>query len=205
MEWLKNLLEGIENSDELQKKIQQELAKHFKPAAIFNEKSEELKKANAEIEDLNTKIKEIEKLGAESEDVKRQLSEVSEKLANYKASVEEDKANRAKEQGLIKKLRSLNVIEGLIDVVMVKADLSQLSIDGQNLIGVDAAAEKLKNQYPEAFSKETTASTQAGNGVSNNNTIKNPFIAPNISLKAQTELYRKDPDLYERYRKEAKK
>ena len=62
MEWLKELLQnaGVENVDDLESKISKELPKHFKPAKEFNEVSEKLKTANAEVETLKTSQKSIQ-------------------------------------------------------------------------------------------------------------------------------------------------
>ena len=45
MEWLQNILKGIteeKTSEEIQKEIQTELPKCFKPASVFNEINEKL-------------------------------------------------------------------------------------------------------------------------------------------------------------------
>ena len=57
MEWLQNILKGIaegKTSEEIQKEIQQELPKHFKPSSEFNEKVEKIKTLEEENKTLKT-------------------------------------------------------------------------------------------------------------------------------------------------------
>ncbi len=57
MEWLQNILKGIaegKTAEEIQKEIQQELPKHFKPLSEFNEKVEKIKTLEEENKTLKT-------------------------------------------------------------------------------------------------------------------------------------------------------
>ena len=161
MEWLKELLKnaGIENVEELEKNIAKELPKHFKPASEFNEVNEKLKTANAEIETLKSTQTSIQ---TEYENYKKG----SITQADYDAKVKEiqDEANNKIKQNNFDNKLALKLMSKEVDakdVIDIRAnlDLSKISLDGENFIGLDEQIKSLKERKAYLFNETSTVIT----------------------------------------------
>lgn len=166
MEWLKELLKnaGIENVDDLESKIAKELPKYFKPASVFNEVNEKLKNANAEIETLKTTQSNIQ---TEYENYKKGSITQEDYDAKVK-EIQEEADNKVKQNNFDSKLavKLMSKEINAKDVVDIKAnlDMSKISLDGENFIGLDEQINSLKERKDYLFNKEEIIITGSGEG-----------------------------------------
>lgn len=166
MEWLKELLKNakIENVEELEEKISKELPKHFKPAKEFNEVSEKLKNANEEIETLKTTNTNIQ---TEYDNYKKGSITQEEYEVKVK-EIQEEADSKVKQSNFDSKL-AIKLMSKEInakDVVDIKAnlDMSRISLDGENFIGLDEQIKNLKEKKDYLFNKEETVIAGSGEG-----------------------------------------
>lgn len=164
MEWLKELLKnaGIENVDELEGKISKELPKYYKPASVFNEVNEKLKNANTEIETLKTTQANIQ---TEYENYKKGSITQEDYDAKVK-EIQEEADNKVKQNNFDSKLavKLMSKEINAKDVIDIKAnlDMSKISLDGENFIGLDEQIKNLKEKKDYLFNKEETVITGSG-------------------------------------------
>lgn len=164
MEWLKELLKnaGIENVEDLENKISKELPKHFKPAEEFNKINEELKIVKGE----NKTLKESqESIQTEYENYKKGSITQADYDAKVK-EIQEEADNKVKQSNFDSKLavKLMSKEVNAKDVVDIKAnlDMSKISLDGENFIGLDEQIKSLKEKKDYLFNKEETVITGAG-------------------------------------------
>lgn len=164
MEWLKELLKnaGVENVDDLESKISKEIPKYFKPANVFNEINEKLKTANTEIETLKTSQTSIQD---EYENYKK--GSISQEDYDAKVKEIQDKANDTIKQNNFDNKLAIKLMSKEInakDVVDIRAnlDISKISLDGENFIGLDEQIKNLKEKKDYLFNKEEIVITGIG-------------------------------------------
>lgn len=158
MEWLKELLKnaGVENVDDLESKISKELPKHFKPTKEFNEVNEKLKNANSEIDTLKETQKSIQ-------DEYENYKKGSIKQDDYEAKVkeiQEEADNKIKQNNFDNKL-AMKLISKEINArdskdIIANLDISKISLDGDNFIGLDEQIKDLKTKKAYLFNEEKT-------------------------------------------------
>lgn len=158
MEWLKELLKnaGVTDVDDLESRIAKELPKHFKPAKEFNEVSEKLKNANEEVETLKTTNTNIQ---MEYDNYKKG-SITQEEYETKVKEIQEEADNKVKQSNFDSKLavKLMSKEINAKDVVDIKAnlDMSKISLDGENFIGLDEQIKNLKERKDYLFNKEKT-------------------------------------------------
>ena len=81
MEWLKEILKGLEGAEDLEKKIAGGIGKNFVSKDDFNT-------LNTTKKDLQTKITELQTAGGDAEKVKTELEDLKQKIADDKAAAE---------------------------------------------------------------------------------------------------------------------
>ncbi len=158
MDWLKELLKnaGIENIEDLETKIAKELPKYYKPANVFNEVNEKLKNANTEIETLKTTNANIQ---TEYENYKKgsiTQEEYEKKVQEIQNEADEQVKQAKFDSRLDMKLTSREI--GAKDAKEIRAnlDLSKISLDGENFIGLMEQITPLKENKDYLFNKEET-------------------------------------------------
>ncbi len=166
MEWLKELLKnaGVENADDLEVKISKELPKYFKPAKEFNEVSEKLKNANEEVETLKNTNTNIQ---TEYDNYKKG-SITQEEYETKVKEIQKEADNKVKQSNFDSKLavKLMSKEINAKDVIDIKAnlDMSKISLDGENFIGLDEQIKSLKEKKDYLFNKEETVITGTGEG-----------------------------------------
>lgn len=158
MEWLKQILKeaGVENVDDLEGKISKELPKYFKPASVFNETNEKLKTANAEIETLKTTNTNIQ---TEYDNYKKG-SITQEEYETKVRKIQDEADARVKKNDFDSKL-SLKLMGKEINAkdskdIIANLDISKITLDGENFIGLDEQIKSLKERKSYLFNEEQT-------------------------------------------------
>ena len=152
---LTKILSGVENSEELIKKIQAEIGANYVPRTEFNEKNDKLKEAEKQLGTLQTTNTELEGKKAEWE---TQLAEANGKIKAFETAAL--KSRIAHEAGLPYDLAGR--LNGDTEEA-IKADAEKLSAlfksvkpkepladtEPQNIGGIDAAYKQLLKQIDE--------------------------------------------------------
>lgn len=165
MEWLQKILKGIadgKTAEELQKEIQTEIPKYFKPADVFNTLNEKYKTLEGEKQTLEASQKSIQ---TEYENYKK--GSISQ--ADYEAKVQEIQENADNE---IQKTKLDTAIDMYLmnakarNVKSVKANLNLENVkqDGDTLIGIKEQVDKLIETDAYLFNIETKKNDGAGGG-----------------------------------------
>lgn len=161
MEWLKELLKnaGVEKADELEEKISKEIPKYFKPANVFNETNEKLKNAEAKIETLKQSQKSIQ-------DEYENYKKGSITQADYDAKVKEiqDEADEKIKKSNFDNKLAIRLMSKDIDArdskdIIANLDMSKISLDGENFLGLDEQIKDLKERKSYLFNETTTIIT----------------------------------------------
>lgn len=186
MEWLKELLKnaGVENVDDLESKISKELPKHFKPASVFNEVNEKLKNANTKIETLENTQTSIQE---EYENYKKG----SIKQEDYEAKVKEiqEEADKKIKQNNFNNKLAMKLVSKEVNArdskdIIANLDISKISLDGENFIGLDEQIKDLKEKKSYLFNQEETVITGQGD----NGKTKTGDNKPDFSKMGYEEL-----------------
>ena len=196
MEWLKELLKNaeIENVEELEERISKELPKHFKPAKDFNEISEKLKTANEEVKTLKTTNTNIQ---TEYDNYKKgsiTQGEYEEKVKQIQDEADHKVKQSNFDSKLAVKLMSKEI--NARDIVDIKAnlDMSKISLDGENFIGLDEQIKTLKERKDYLFNKEETIIT--GNGEAGRERVEGDNIElDKMSYSQMCDYLEKNPDV----------
>jgi len=140
------LTKGLKSSDF-------DLLDGFVPRSRLNEVNDKLSVANKSIKTYEDKVKATEKLLADSEEFKTKYTSLSEKYEKDLAGKDEAMANISKkyhvETALLK--------EGArhISLLSKEIDFGKLSIEGDNVLGLNDTIKSLKKEYPDFFTVKT--------------------------------------------------
>ena len=148
LEWLKTIL-GDTYTDDIDKKVSDEIGKGFVARADFNAANEAKKSLEGQIAERDKQIKGFEKLTGDNEELKTQLTAAQE--ANKQAKTDYD-ANLKKitlgskvETALLgAKAKNTKAARALLDE-------SKISLDGENVLGLNEQLEALKKDAAYLF------------------------------------------------------
>lgn len=146
LDWLKQIL-GDAYTEETDKKVSEQIGKDFVARQDFNALNEEKKTLNATIKARDAQIVELGKVDAAG--LQAKIAELQ--AANTAAQAEYDTQ--------VKKLRTDTLIEaklakeGAVNTKAVRAllNLDKISLDGENLVGLDDQLTALKTTEKWAF------------------------------------------------------
>jgi hypothetical protein len=148
------LAKGLKSSDF-------DLLDGFVPRSRLNEVNDKLKLTENSIKTYENKIKETKDLLDKNEEFKQKYESLSEKYEKDLAGKDEAMSNISKkyhvETALLK--------EGAkhISLLSKEIDFSKLSIEGENVLGLNDTIKGLKKSYPDFFTVKT-ASANGANG-----------------------------------------
>lgn len=154
LDWLKTIL-GDYYSDDIDKKVSEEIGKAFVSRTDFNAKNEEAKTLKTQITDRDKQLDELKKVDPAA--LQAKIAELQ--TANATAQTEHEKALNAAKLGFALDARLIK--EGAVSTKAVKAllDSTKISLDGENLIGIDEQLKALKESDPWAFGEQQAGST----------------------------------------------
>lgn len=149
LDWLKTIL-GDHYSDDIDKKVSEEIGKAFVSRTDFNAKNEEAKTLKTQITDRDKQLDELKKVDPAALNAK--IAELQ--AANSTAQTEHEKALSAAKLNFALEARLMK--EGAVNTKAVRAllDGSKISLDGENLIGFDDQIKALKETEKWAFGEQ---------------------------------------------------
>lgn len=179
LDWLKTIL-GDTYTDEIEKKVSEEIGKGFVAKSDFNTANEAKKLLDTQLKERDIQLEALKKVDAEGlqAEIARLQGENKTVKEQYENDLKSTKLNSALELKLIK--------EGAVNAKAVKAllDLDKISLDNDNLVGIDEQLSALKESDKWAFGEQMAASTGMAQGAGA------PAIDP-----VEAAFYSKNPDL----------
>lgn len=158
LDWLKTIL-GEGYTEEIDKKMSEEIGKGFVSRTDFNTVNESKKNLEAMVADRDKQLEELKKLNPEQlqAEISRLQGENKAAAEKYEADLKAAKLDFAIDTSLAK--------AGAVNSKAVKAllDISKISLDGENLIGLDDQLKSLKETEKWAFSKTPDVPGAGGN------------------------------------------
>lgn len=141
LEWLKTIL-GDTYTEDIDKKVSEEIGKGFVARADFNALNETKKALDGQIKDRDKQLDDLKKSSGDNAELQKQIEELQSQNKTVKAEYETN----------LKKVTLDSKIETALMGAKVKntraaralLDETKLSLDGNNLIGLDAQIEALK-------------------------------------------------------------
>ena len=148
LDWLKAIL-GSAYTEDIDKKVFEQVNKDFVSRVDFNAINESRKSLDMQIKERDMQLEELKKVDATG--LQAKITELQ--ASNTIAKSEFDKQLKAAQ--LEFKLDSRLMKEGAVNTKAVKAllDSSKISLDGDNLVGIDDQLKALKEREKWAFAE----------------------------------------------------
>lgn len=187
MDWLKEILEkavitdGKLNVDAVMKQVSAEFPKHAVPKKDFNDKAEELKKANDTIDDLK-------KEGIDNQKLQDKINDYEIETKKLKKAAEDT----TKTYALKEKLTKAGVIDA--DYLIYKhGGLEKFNFDKENQpVGVEDVLKPYREDKSMAhLFKQEGGYTPAAGG---NPSASNPFSKETFNMTEQGRMLRENPE-----------
>lgn len=187
MEWLKEILEkaviteGKLDVEETVKAINAEFPKHAVPKQDYNDKVKELSTANETIKDLK-------KNNADNEELQKKVKDYETEVAGLKTAAE----NTRKEYALKDKLKEAGAMDA--DYIIYKnGGLDKFTFDKDgNVIGLDDVLKPIKEASPHLFKNAGGGGYNPNGG--GNPPANNPFAKETYNLTEQGRLFKQNPE-----------
>lgn len=187
MEWLKEILEkaviteGKLDIDVTMKTINAEFPKHAVPKQDYNDKVKELSTANETIKDLK-------KNNADNEELQKKVKDYETEVAGLKTAAE----NTKKEYALKDKLKEAGATDA--DYIIYKnGGLDKFTFDKDgNVIGLDDVLKPIKEASPHLFKNAGGGGYNPNGGA--NPPANNPFAKETYNLTEQGRLFKQNPE-----------
>lgn len=198
---------GLE--EEVAKKVleahQEEIKDRFVPIARFNELNEENKNYKTQLDDRDTQLKDLKAKVQGNEELTNKITE----LENLNNQTKEDYEKTIKE---IKKSTSIELKlkdEKAKNIKAVKAllDLDKVSVDGDNIIGLDEQLKTLKESDPYLFGEDTLRGKNPKSPTDPVDDLykNNPWSKEHFNLTEQGKILNEDPEKAEKLKQAANK
>lgn len=160
LEWLKKIL-GDGYTEDIDKKVSEEIGKQFVSRSDFNAKNESVKQLESQLDERDNQLEKLKKASGDSEDLKKQIENLQ--TANKTAKEEHDKAISDLKFGyaLDAALAAAKVRDSLAVKAHLNTDDLKLSEDGK-ITGLDAQLEKLKTENDYLFESDNPSPTIGG-------------------------------------------
>ncbi|NLY44639.1 MAG: scaffolding protein [Tissierella sp.] len=204
---LEQLLEmGLdeETAKKVLKAYQDSLKDRYIPIERFNEVNEEKKELKTQIEERDNQLKDLKVKAAGNEELTTKISELENLNNQTKEEYETKITALRKETSIELKLKD----EKAKNIKAVKAllDLDKVSLDGDNLIGLDEQLKTLKESESYLFGTDTLKGRDPippADSVGDEYK-KNPFSNEHFNLTEQGRLLKEDPELAAKLKAAAK-
>ena len=193
-----------ETAKKVLKAYQDSLKDRYIPIERFNEVNEDKKELKTQIEDRDKQLKELKIKAAGNEELTTKITELETLNSQTKEEYEAKITALRKETSIELKLKD----EKAKNIKAVKAllDLEKVSLDGDNLIGLDEQLKALKEKESYLFGEDSIKGRGANPpGDSVDPEYKNnPFSKEHFNLTEQGRLYKENPELAAKLKAAAK-
>lgn len=204
-DFLKEL--GLE--DDVINKVMTEHGKTINEYKEKTEKADELEgqisQYKQQLKERDTQLSELAKKAKGNEELTAKITELQEANDSQKEEYEKqlvEQKKQAKIELALKDAKAKN-----IKPAKAMLNLDAISLDGDNLIGLDEQLTALKNSDGYLFGSDEEPSLSGRDPVpgrtGEGNRIKNPFSKEHFNLTEQGKLYRENPELYKQLKAKA--
>lgn len=166
LDWLKEIL-GENYSDEIDKKVSEQIGKGFVSRTDYNAKNESYKRLESELSQRDKQLEELKKVDADG--LKEQIEKLQEsnKTAKneYEKQLQSLKFSHTLQNALTKaKARNVKAVTALLNQ-------EELKLDGDKILGLDSQLETIKTENSYLFEDakpipQFSASTPGGSSTS---------------------------------------
>lgn len=185
--------------EEIAKKVleahKEAIKDNYVPIARFNEVNEEKKELKSQLDDRDKQLQELKVKAAGNEELTAKITELEELNKQTKEEYENKIAALRKETAIELALKD----EKAKNIKAVKAllDLEKVSLDGDNLIGLDEQLKGLKESDPYLFGEDKLSGREPKPPADPvpNEYKKNPWSKEHFNLTEQGRIYRENPEL----------
>ncbi len=171
--------------------------------------------------EVDNKVKEVDDLANQLKDRDKQLEDLGKKAKDHEElqqtikdlQKENEDAKKDYEANLIKTRKEAKLELALKDAkaknpkaVKALLDAEKISLDGDNLVGLEEQLKALKESDSYLFGDGEPAGLKGRKPNDNNEppvTTKNPFSKEHFNLTEQARLYKEDPALYKQLKAQA--
>lgn len=204
---LKELMEmGLD--EETAKKVleayQKSLKDKYVPIERFNEVNNQTSELKSQIDERDKQLNELKAKATGNEELTAKITELENLNNQTKEEYEKKMAALKKETAIELKLKD----ERAKNIKAVKAllDLEKVSLDGDNVIGLDEQLKSLKESDSYLFGEDSLKGRDPhpGGDPAEPSAKKNPFSKEHFNLTEQGRLYREDPELAKKLKELAK-
>lgn len=158
MEWLQELLKGVEGITEEQSativsSFKTEFPKHAVPKDQYSKKVDELGDANTQLGDARKSIEALSKDGENSGELKQQIETITQSFDDYKANAEKRETNREKKLALINSLVDGGMIKSAASLYATQYDLEKVVLSAdKKVVDANLIIDPIKESSKELFS-----------------------------------------------------
>ena len=195
LEQLKEL--GLD--EEIAKKIleayKEAIKDKYVPIERFNEVNEEKKELKNQLEDRDKQLQELKVKAAGNEELTAKITELEELNKQTKEEYENKIAALRKETAIELALKDAKARN--IKAVKALLDLDKVSLDGDNILGLEEQLKGLKESDPYLFGEDKLSGREPKPPTDPVPDIykKNPFSKEFFNLTEQGRIYRENPEL----------
>ncbi len=198
---LKELMEmGLdeETAKKVLKAYQDSIKDKYVPIERFNEVNSQTSELKAQIEERDKQLNELKTKAAGNEELTAKITELENLNNTTKEEYEEKITALRKETSIELKLKDARAKN--IKAVKALLDLEKVSLDGDNLIGLDEQLKTLKEKESYLFGEDKIRGRDPNPPAEpvDDNYKKNPFSKEHFNLTEQGRIYREDPELAEK-------
>ncbi|GFN35812.1 phage scaffolding protein [Tepidimicrobium xylanilyticum] len=195
---LEQLLEmGLD--EEIAKKVleahKEAIKDNYVPIARFNEINEEKKELKNQLDDRDKQLQELKVKAAGNEELTAKITELEELNKQTKEEYENKIAALRKETAIELALKDAKARN--IKAVKALLDLDKVSLDGDNILGLEEQLKGLKESDPYLFGEDKLKGRDPNPPTDPVPDIykKNPFSKEHFNLTEQGRIYRENPEL----------
>lgn len=175
------------------------------PKAKFDDKIQEVKDLETELENRDTQLEDLKKVDADA--LQKTIDDLQEANKTQKTEYEEKLQKQAFDHALNNALTGAKVRNPKAAKALL--ELETIKLDGDKLLGLDSQLEALKESDGYLFQSEQGGNdpqiVTTGNPNGGSNITKNPFSKEHWNLTEQGKLLNENPELYEQMKAQAGK
>lgn len=202
-----------ETAKKVLKAYKESIKDEYIPIARFNEVNEDKKELEEQIKQRDTQLSELKVKANGNEELTNKINELENLNNTTKEEYEEKIKTLRKETNIelaLKDMKAKNV-----KAVKALLDLEKVSLDGENLIGLDEQLKTLKKEESYLFGEDSSRERESNlpgdkpiftrpGGDKTNRPTGNPWDKDSFNLTKQGQILREDPELAAKLQNSAK-
>lgn len=193
-----------ETAKKILKAYKESIKDEYIPIARFNEVNEDKKELEEQIKQRDTQLSELKVKANGNEELTNKINELENLNNTTKEEYEEKIKTLRKETNIelaLKDMKAKNV-----KAVKALLDLEKVSLDGENLIGLDEQLETLKKEESYLFGEDSLRGRNPNppGEPADPQYKNNPWDKDSFNLTKQGQILREDPELAAKLQNSAK-